>query len=73
MLENGKLVEAEAEKLRLEQRQRSTRKSMADLGVAWKPVWFDKQKDGWIVKDDDAYWSARSAGFVDSGVVSIFE
>ncbi|KAI9346936.1 Oxysterol-binding protein [Obelidium mucronatum] len=40
LYEDGKIDEAEREKLRLEQKQRETRKRMEMEGVKWEPKWF---------------------------------
>ncbi|KAI8849117.1 Oxysterol-binding protein [Chytridium lagenaria] len=42
MYEEGKLNEAEAEKLRLEQKQREYRKKLEAEGVKWIPQWFEE-------------------------------
>ncbi|GAB2271554.1 Oxysterol-binding protein- protein 1C [Dionaea muscipula] len=58
-LENGEYEKANAEKLRLEQRQRQARK-MQERG--WKPRWFamDKQTDTY--RYVGGYWEAREKG-----------
>ena len=64
-LEEGKLKEAEAEKVRVEEAQRDRR----DLGMSVKPKWFEKVSDGkdgegqeWVFKK--TYWSARETEWV---------
>lgn len=32
---------ADSEKVRIEQKQRATRKTMETEGLTWKPMWFD--------------------------------
>ena len=68
LLEEGKLEEAEAEKVRLEEAQRDRRKR----GVDVKPRWFEKVSDGkdeegqeWVFKK--TYWSARETEWVAEG------
>ena len=68
LLEEGKLEEAEAEKVRLEDAQRDRRKR----GVDVKPRWFEKVSDGkdeegqeWVFKK--TYWSARETEWVAEG------
>ncbi|KZO99755.1 hypothetical protein CALVIDRAFT_544397 [Calocera viscosa TUFC12733] len=41
-LEEGRVDEAEAEKLRLEQAQRRRRKERDDIGKSWEPRWFTR-------------------------------
>jgi len=67
MLEHGKIEEAEAEKLRLEQKQRECRKEMEMKGIEHKPRWFEIRAslhdDGgmsWQIKGDE-YWTSREA------------
>ncbi|WOL01133.1 oxysterol-binding protein-related protein 1C isoform X1 [Canna indica] len=55
-LENGEYEMANAEKLRLEQRQRQARK-MQESG--WKPRWFMKDKGSDTYKYIGGYWEAR--------------
>ncbi|OAJ40675.1 hypothetical protein BDEG_24382 [Batrachochytrium dendrobatidis JEL423] len=45
MYEEGKAEQAEEEKLRLEQKQRETRKAMEASGKQWTPQWFELQPD----------------------------
>lgn len=58
-LENGEYEMANAEKLRLEQRQRQARK-MQERG--WKPQWFAKDKDSDSYRYTGGYWEARANG-----------
>jgi hypothetical protein len=46
LYEQGKIDEAEGEKLRLEQKQRETRKRMEANGEKWVPRWFEEVGDG---------------------------
>ncbi|KAL9245526.1 hypothetical protein vseg_019169 [Gypsophila vaccaria] len=55
-LENGEFEKANAEKLRLEQRQRQARK-MQEKG--WKPQWFAKDKRTDSYRFIGGYWEAR--------------
>ncbi|KAJ6804485.1 oxysterol-binding protein-related protein 1C [Iris pallida] len=58
-LENGEYEMANAEKLRLEQRQRQARK-MQESG--WKPRWFAKDKGTDTYRYVGGYWEARDNG-----------
>ncbi|KAK6115550.1 hypothetical protein DH2020_007819 [Rehmannia glutinosa] len=58
-LENGEYEMANAEKLRLEQRQRQARK-MQERG--WKPRWFAKDKWSDTYRYVGGYWEAREQG-----------
>ncbi|KAK4387303.1 Oxysterol-binding protein-related protein 1C [Sesamum angolense] len=58
-LENGEYEMANAEKLRLEQRQRQARK-MQESG--WKPRWFAKDKGSETYRYVGGYWEAREEG-----------
>ncbi|KAL8125189.1 oxysterol-binding protein-related protein 1C-like [Apium graveolens] len=62
-LENGEYEMANAEKLRLEQRQRQARK-MQERG--WKPQWFAKGKGSDSYEYIGGYWEAREHGTWDS-------
>ncbi|XP_078429764.1 OSBP(oxysterol binding protein)-related protein 1C [Wolffia australiana] len=57
-LENGEYETANAEKLRLEQRQRQARK-MQERG--WKPRWFAKDKGEETYRYVGGYWEARES------------
>ncbi|KAH9664733.1 PH domain-containing protein [Citrus sinensis] len=58
-LENGEYDMANAEKLRLEQRQRQAR-TMQERG--WKPRWFTKDKGSGTYRYTGGYWEAREKG-----------
>ncbi|KAL2893172.1 Oxysterol-binding protein-related protein 1C [Bienertia sinuspersici] len=58
-LENGEYEKANAEKLRLEQRQRQARK-MQERG--WKPRWFAKDKETETYRYVGGYWEAKEQG-----------
>ncbi|GER37769.1 oxysterol-binding protein [Striga asiatica] len=58
-LENGEYEKANAEKLRLEQRQRQAR-SMQESG--WKPRWFAKDEGSNTYHYIGGYWEAREQG-----------
>ncbi|XP_039127250.1 oxysterol-binding protein-related protein 1C-like isoform X2 [Dioscorea cayenensis subsp. rotundata] len=58
-LENGEYDMANAEKLRLEQRQRQARK-MQERG--WKPRWFAKDESTDTYRYSGGYWEAREQG-----------
>lgn len=58
-LENGEYEKGNAEKLRLEQRQRQARK-MQERG--WKPQWFAKDKQTDTYRYVGGYWEAREQG-----------
>ncbi|MCL7047938.1 hypothetical protein MKW94_024297 [Papaver nudicaule] len=58
-LENGEYEMANSEKLRLEQRQRQSRK-MQERG--WKPQWFEKDKGSDAYRYAGGYWEAREKG-----------
>ncbi|PIA27181.1 hypothetical protein AQUCO_08200003v1 [Aquilegia coerulea] len=62
-LENGEYEMANSEKLRLEQRQRQSRK-MQERG--WKPQWFAKDKGSDTYRYIGGYWEAREKGNWDS-------
>ncbi|KAF8404160.1 hypothetical protein HHK36_009040 [Tetracentron sinense] len=62
-LENGEYEMANTEKLRLEQRQRQSRK-MQERG--WKPRWFAKEKGRDSYSYNGGYWEAREQGTWDS-------
>ncbi|XP_019432401.1 PREDICTED: oxysterol-binding protein-related protein 1B-like isoform X2 [Lupinus angustifolius] len=55
-LENGEYEKANAEKLRLEQKQRQARK-MQEMG--WKPRWFAMDKESHTYSYVGGYWEAR--------------
>ncbi|XP_010264228.1 PREDICTED: oxysterol-binding protein-related protein 2A-like isoform X2 [Nelumbo nucifera] len=55
-LENGEYEKANAEKLRLEQRQRMSRKLQEN---GWKPRWFQKDGENGYFRYVGGYWEAR--------------
>ncbi len=62
-LENGKVDQAELEKQRIEEIQRSRRREMELKGVEHQPLWFSLNKDSpsnskeWLFNNQ--YWSKR--------------
>lgn len=79
LAEQGRLDDAEAEKVRLEEAQRVRRREMEERGESWKPRWFVKatgEEDAagdevWKLKGGrDGYWENRERGF--SGIDNIF-
>lgn len=68
MVEEGKLDDAEEEKLRLEEGQRQRRKEMEESGEQWVPRWFVKvreyaDEEVWKIRTgDDGYWEQRAKG-----------
>ncbi|KAF9361719.1 hypothetical protein BGX34_006962 [Mortierella sp. NVP85] len=69
LFERGQVEEADKEKLRVEQRQRDTRKAMEAKGEPWEVRWFEKKADPhtddpegqtWIYKG--GYWETREKG-----------
>lgn len=58
-LENGEYDKANAEKLRLETRQRMARK-MQESG--WKPRWFERDTEDGAFRYTGGYWEAREQG-----------
>ncbi|KAI5853243.1 Oxysterol-binding protein-domain-containing protein [Morchella snyderi] len=68
MVEEGKLDEAEEEKVRLEEGQRQRRKEMEDNGEQWQPRWFTKVREYeneeiWKIRTgEDGYWEQRARG-----------
>lgn len=68
------MEEAEAEKLRLEQKQRETRKRMLEKGESWKPLWFEQRtagKGAWTLIDG-LYWKSRAESFKGVDIPSIY-
>ncbi|CAG8513805.1 2651_t:CDS:2 [Racocetra fulgida] len=59
LFENGEVEKAEAEKLRLEQKQREYRKLLEERGEQWVPQWFELEGDEWVYKG--GYWEARES------------
>lgn len=79
LAEQGRLDEAEAEKVRLEEAQRVRRRDMEDREEQWKARWFVQVAGGsagdgeevWRLKSGkEGYWENRDKGF--SGVEDIF-
>jgi len=63
-LEEGRVDDADAEKLRVEELQRARRRAREAQGSTWKPKWFEKVdgrdgEDEWAYKG--GYWEAREA------------
>ncbi|XP_026421744.1 oxysterol-binding protein-related protein 2A-like isoform X2 [Papaver somniferum] len=67
-LENGEYEKANAEKLRLETRQRMSRKLQEN---GWKPRWFEKESEGGPFRYVGGYWEAREQSKWD-GCADIF-
>ncbi|XP_034888126.1 oxysterol-binding protein-related protein 2A isoform X5 [Populus alba] len=67
-LENGEYEKANAEKQRLERRQRMSRK-LQEHG--WKPRWFQKEGENGSFRYGGGYWEAREQGNWD-GCPNIF-
>eukprot|EP00160_Parvularia_atlantis_P016263 Unigene5076_Nuclearia_a/m.15566 Unigene5076_Nuclearia_a/g.15566 ORF Unigene5076_Nuclearia_a/g.15566 Unigene5076_Nuclearia_a/m.15566 type:complete len:290 (+) Unigene5076_Nuclearia_a:1516-2385(+) len=59
MLEEGRVEQAEAEKARLEDKQRVWRREMEAARQTWQPRWFE-QRDGEF-RYKGGYWEAREA------------
>ncbi|CAG8443415.1 11454_t:CDS:2 [Ambispora leptoticha] len=57
LFEEGKVEEAEREKLRVEQKQRDFRKHLEKIGQEWKPQWFKLVNDEWVYTG--GYFEAR--------------
>lgn len=80
LAEQGKLDDAEEEKVRLEEGQRLRRRELEERGEQWKVKWFVKVAGGeeeggaeevWKLKSGkDGYWESRERGF--SGTEAIF-
>ncbi|KAA8522253.1 hypothetical protein F0562_012926 [Nyssa sinensis] len=67
-LENGEFEKANAEKLRLERRQRMSRKLQEN---GWKPRWFQREVEDGPFRYVGGYWEAREQGNWD-GCPNIF-
>lgn len=67
-LENGEYEKANAEKLRLEKRQRMSRKLQEN---GWKPKWFEREGEDGPFRYMGGYWEARDQGKWD-GCPNIF-
>lgn len=61
-LEEGKLDEAEEQKIRVEELQRKRRREGKDR----QPKWFVKKGEEWVYKG--GYWEAREKGWQEAGV-----
>ncbi|KAI9189065.1 Oxysterol-binding protein 3 [Blastocladiella emersonii ATCC 22665] len=64
LFERGLLPEAEAEKVRLEEKQRAFRRALDADGKTWTPQWFEPATansgdDEWVYKG--GYWETREA------------
>jgi oxysterol-binding protein-related protein 3/6/7 len=78
LAEQGRLDDAETEKVRLEEAQRVRRREMEERGESWKPKWFVKVagddaagEEVWKLRGGrDGYWENRERGF--SGLDDIF-
>jgi len=57
LLEEGQISEAEAAKLRLEQRQRERRAHNEQVGREHRPRWFGREGDRWQFTTE--YWRTR--------------
>ncbi|RUS24501.1 Oxysterol-binding protein [Jimgerdemannia flammicorona] len=77
MFEEGNVVDAEAEKVRVEQRQRDNRKQLEATGKTWNAMWFELRPDPYAAEGAVAeagvdtqeswqykggYWEARESG-----------
>ncbi|KAI7887614.1 Oxysterol-binding protein-domain-containing protein [Mucor mucedo] len=67
LFENGKVSEAEDEKIRVEQLQREKRKQYEAQNKAWVPFWFELKPDAYSPTGDSwqykgGYWEARKSG-----------
>lgn len=82
-LEDGDVDRAEAEKVKLEEKQRARRREMEDAGETWVPRWFTRAEDAatasggtevvWRLKSGkDGYWEERAKGSW-TGVQPIFK
>lgn len=75
--EDGEVDRAEAQKARLEERQRARRRVMEEHGQPWMPKWFIKagtegDEEIWRLKSGkESYWDARMRGDWD-GVLDVF-
>lgn len=57
MLEEALVDQAEAEQMRLIERQRQVRADMEARGEEWQPRWFNLQGDSWVYNGQ--YWPAK--------------
>ncbi|KAG0086827.1 Oxysterol-binding protein- protein 3 [Podila epicladia] len=69
LFEQGRVEEADREKLRVEQKQRDLRKAMESKGQPWEVRWFEKVVDpqtedpeGKTWRYKGGYWEARETG-----------
>lgn len=67
LLENGKVWEAEDEKIRIELYQRERRKLYEAQNKSWDPLWFKLKSDKYAESGESwqckgGYWEARSTG-----------
>lgn len=78
LYEEGKINEAEKEKLRIENKQRETRALLEEKGITWSPQWFRLEEDPYeepsfylseneeniarTWKFNGLYWQARESG-----------
>ncbi|KAH8671173.1 Oxysterol-binding protein-domain-containing protein [Xylariales sp. PMI_506] len=77
--EQGKLDDAENEKVRLEEAQRARRRELEERGEVWRPKWFVRIEGGDVDGDEvwrlkggrEGYWESREKGF-GSGIEPIF-
>ncbi|KAI8643915.1 Oxysterol-binding protein-domain-containing protein [Parasitella parasitica] len=60
LYEQGKVDEADQEKLRIEQLQRDRRKDFEAQGKEWLPRWFSRQGEEWLYSGQ--YWPTRETG-----------
>lgn len=57
MLEEARVEQAEAEQMRLVEKQRQVRTEMEAAGKEWEPRWFRLDGDAWVF--DRQYWDAK--------------
>jgi hypothetical protein len=72
LLEEGDLSRADAEKARLEQRQRGRRAEMEAEGVEWEPLWFGREGAAGEYRYIGDYFEARQALFASIDFPDIF-
>ncbi|CAG8487334.1 10071_t:CDS:2 [Funneliformis caledonium] len=66
LFEEGNLERAEAEKLRVEQKQRDFRKFLEQQSKTWEPQWFKFENGEWVYKG--GYWEARESKSFDDKI-----
>ncbi|RKP18712.1 Oxysterol-binding protein [Rozella allomycis CSF55] len=71
-MEEGNIVEAEEEKQRLEEKQRSKRKEMEELGIVWKPRWFNVNFDE-VTNQHDFVFNEKFWEMFDKGELTDIE